>query len=114
MSDYLMFYDDMKSFNHHIAGIVDNKDDMKTIVFAVKMYGYGCRIVFDRVIPYPMDISIPLDSRIVKIFKHNYYGDDVTDKDIRSYYQDLSIKYGIPPLHLDSLLRIKYWDLIKI
>lgn len=105
----------MKIFNNHIATIVGNKDSMKTIVFATKMYGYGCRIVFDYTVPYSMDIQIPVDSRIIKIFKYNYHGDnDATDKSIRSYYRDLSLKYNIPPLHLDSLLRIKYWDLIKI
>lgn len=111
--DYERLYTDMKSFNHQIASITSNKQDMKTIVFATKMYGYGCRIVFDTFVPYPTDIDIPLDSRIIKIFEHNTRLDKYTNHDIRSYYKDLSIRHSIPPLHLDSLLWIKYWDLLK-
>lgn len=113
ISDYIKYYNDMTDFNHKIADIVGNKHDMKTIVFAIKMYGYGARIVFDRLLPYPMDIQIPVDSRITKIFVRNTGSDNYTDKTIRSYYQDLSSKYNIPPLHLDSLLWIKYRDLLK-
>lgn len=113
ISDYQKFYKEMKNFNSKIADITGNKDNAKTIVFATKMYGYGSRIVFDQMTLYPMDIQIPLDSRITKIFAYNNHCDRYIDKDIRAYYQDLSLKYNIPPLHLDSLLWIKYWDILK-
>jgi DNA-(apurinic or apyrimidinic site) lyase len=39
------------------------------MVFAVKMFGYGARIVIEKFIPYPMSIGIPVDSRIRKIYE---------------------------------------------
>jgi N-glycosylase/DNA lyase len=49
----------------------------------------------------PFEIEIPIDSRLEKIYtKYN-----VDPKiHIRSFYQQLSQKTGIPPLHLDGII----------
>jgi len=80
------------------------------MVFAVKMFGYGARIVFGKLITYPLSIPIPVDSRIRKISKLSKIGKlgkKLTDKEIQKYFQKLAEKFKIPPLHLDSLLRVK-------
>jgi DNA-(apurinic or apyrimidinic site) lyase len=43
------------------------KNADKTMTFAIKMFGYGARVVFDKFVKYPMNIKIPVDSRIMKI-----------------------------------------------
>lgn len=62
------YYQNMLNLRNIIAQSMDCKPDAKTIVFAVKMFGYGARIVFGRFVPYPNEIPIPVDSRIRKIY----------------------------------------------
>jgi N-glycosylase/DNA lyase len=69
-----------------------------------------------------MEISIPIDSRIKKIYltmtpfvKGEMKGDflhNITDTQIQAYFQNLSKKYNIAPLHLDSILWLDYWSKI--
>jgi len=70
----------------------------KTVVFSVKMFGYACRIVFKKFIAYPFEIDIPLDNRIIKFTKR------FTDKDFLDFWREVSVKSGVPPLHIDSIL----------
>jgi len=70
----------------------------KTVIFAVKMFGYSCRIIFREFIVYPFEIDIPLDSRIIK------FTQKFTNKDFLGFWRDISIKSGVPPLHIDSIL----------
>lgn len=60
----------MFEFNAKIAQIMNQKQDAKTIVFTTKMFGYGARIVFEKIIKYPFEIQIPLDSRLTRIYFH--------------------------------------------
>lgn len=113
IEDYISYHDDMKKLNTKLSGLLWNKEDMKTVVFAVKMFGYGARIVFDKVVHYPMDIEIPIDSRLTKIYLyhlkiHNKLLDQKNTKEVKKFYKDISLKIAIPPLHLDSLLWIVY------
>lgn len=102
MADY---YDNMEILLEKMVDIMWMKNADKTMTFAIKMFGYGARVVFDKFVKYPMDIKIPVDSRITKIWEKF----DIEGKDIQDYLQWISEKYSIPPLHLDSLLWIKLW-----
>ncbi len=43
----------------------------KTITLAVKMFGYAARIVTGKFVLYPMDVQIPVDSRLRQIYVYN-------------------------------------------
>ncbi|HKL44149.1 MAG TPA: N-glycosylase/DNA lyase, partial [Candidatus Absconditabacterales bacterium] len=99
--------------NSLIAKIIKSKEDEITLTFATKMFGYAHEIVSGKQTIYPMSIQIPLDSRLKKIYKTNTpfigKGDrGFENKTIQSYFQNLSQKHNIPPLHLDSILRLDY------
>lgn len=102
------YYKDMNSLNEFLAQMMDQKKDAKTIVFAVKMFAYWARIVFDNIISYPFEISIPIDARLIKIYQISTWKFDVNNKEIKLFFENLSQKYNIPPLHLDTLLWLKY------
>jgi DNA-(apurinic or apyrimidinic site) lyase len=51
-----------------LAKIMNQKIDTKTIVFAVKMFSYGARNIYDF-ISYPKEICIPIDSRLTALFE---------------------------------------------
>jgi DNA-(apurinic or apyrimidinic site) lyase len=91
------YYHNMISLRDILAKTMNQKLDAKTIVFAVKMFGYSARNLFDFV-AYPFEISIPIDSRLTKIFeKYN----DQTEININTFYQNISKNLKIVPLHLD-------------
>ncbi|MEM1700473.1 MAG: N-glycosylase/DNA lyase [Candidatus Anstonellales archaeon] len=75
----------------------------KTIFFAVKMYGYGARIVSKQFIPYPTSIPIPVDSRVRKITER------IGGSDPERFWQEVSHQTGVPPLHIDSII----WPLLS-
>jgi len=104
------FYSDMVWLNNFLAQMMDQKKDAKTITFAVKMFGYWARIVFGEIISYPFDINIPIDSRLIKIYQQNTWKIIIKNKEIQDFFANLSLKYKIPPLHLDTILRLKYRD----
>jgi len=132
---YLNYYENMNILWKKISITMDSNMDAKTIVFAVKMFGYGARIVFDKLIYYPFDIPIPLDSRIYKIYQiiqnsENYFDENtisknkfeyedqqkqskmktkkISDQQIYDFFFEISKKYKIPSLHLDSYFWQKY------
>ena len=107
--DYEYFYNDMKSLLQYIMSTTKATSISKTAVFAIKIFGYGARRVYDDLKIFPMDISIPLDSRLRKIWKLEL--GEVRDTDLLNWFNELWKKHGIPPLHLDSLLRIEYWNI---
>lgn len=84
----------------------------KTITLAVKMFGYAARIVTSRFVIYPMDVQIPVDSRLRQIYVYNMKK-DVDEKKIQDYFQGLAEEFQVPPLHLDSLLWIDYREKMK-
>jgi len=97
----LEYYQDMVKLFENIKKTL--KSDGKTTCFAVKMFGYWARVVFEEFIYYPDTIQIPIDSRLQKI-----YSLQNTNLDIKSFFDKISNDNKIPALHLDSLLRIDY------
>ncbi|MFZ5341292.1 MAG: N-glycosylase/DNA lyase [Patescibacteria group bacterium] len=63
------YYENMSELNKDLARIFSQKLDAKTITFAVKMFGYASRIVHKNIIFYPSNITIPIDSRLIKIYE---------------------------------------------
>jgi len=92
------YYKDMKRLRDDINKSLNVRNYSKTVVFSVKMFGYACRIIFKDFIAYPFEIDIPLDNRIIKFTKR------FTDKDFLYFWRDISLKSGVPPLHIDSIL----------
>lgn len=73
----------------------------KTVLFTLKMFGYGRRHIYgDRA--FPMDIPIPVDSRIRRI-SQRIWG-PLNDKEIQAKWSDVAAETGIPPLHWDTLI----------
>lgn len=102
-------YQNMIDLNKWLWIIMNQELTSKTIVFAVKMFGYWARFIFNKFIPYPFEIQIPVDSRIEKIYMERTWKDKFTKKEVMDFYLQLSKTYNIPPLHLDWLLWIEYW-----
>jgi len=92
------YYLNMNLFRDSVAKELNTKKESKTVVFAVKMFGYASRIVFKKFIPYPYEIEIPKDSRIEKYTKR------FTDDNVIKFWNDISKETEIPPLHIDSIL----------
>ncbi|MCT4616846.1 MAG: N-glycosylase/DNA lyase [Candidatus Gracilibacteria bacterium] len=102
------FYNNMDKMGECLADKMKQKNTDKTIVFAIKMFGYAGRNIWGFK-AFPYNISIPIDSRITKIY--NKYNKD-SSLNINSFYKILSEKLGVSPLHLDSLLWINSDKLI--
>ncbi|MDD2907641.1 MAG: N-glycosylase/DNA lyase [Candidatus Gracilibacteria bacterium] len=102
------FYSHMLELRDILANIMNQKKDAKTIVFAVKMFGYIARNIY-VFIPYPKEIFIPIDSRLTNLFEK--YKEDYTD--INKFYLDLSIVLDIALLHLDAIVWINYEELMS-
>lgn len=109
---FLNHYQDMNWLLNKISQIMERPSDSKTLTFTIKMFGYWARIIFNKIIYYPGCINIPIDSRLKKIYEINTnqkLSNNIKDKKmIAKYFAELSNKYQIPPLHLDSILRIDY------
>ncbi|MFZ2150997.1 MAG: N-glycosylase/DNA lyase [Candidatus Absconditicoccaceae bacterium] len=110
---FLNYYQNMNGLLSKISQIMDRPADSKTLTFTVKMFGYGSRIIFEKIVYYPHQIKIPIDSRLKKIYEINTGKkllNNIADKKlIGKYFEDLSKKHNIPALHLDSILWIDYW-----
>lgn len=94
------YYENMTKLRDDLAKIMKQKKDAKTIVFAVKMFSYWARNCFSKLVKFPDDIVVPVDSRLTKIFEK--YKGEYTD--INKFYFGLSKKLKIPELHLDAIL----------
>lgn len=103
------YYETMSELRKKLSDAMKQDPHNKTMAFAIKMYGYATRIVTRKFINYPMDIAIPLDSRLraIAIQQDKQY-ETAIDREIILYYQWLAEYYQIPPLHLDSLIWIDY------
>jgi len=86
---------------HKIAKTLNTSADAKTVVFAIKMFNYACRIMFNRDYILPFEISIPVDIRIRRISER--LGVSIN---IVGFWNEIAKIVNIPPLHLDSLLWI--------
>lgn len=104
------FYENMEKLCEKLAKTMNQKTTDKTIVFAVKMFSYWARNYFDKFIEFPFSISIPIDSRLTNLYET--YNED-KDLKIDTFYDILSQKTNISPLHLDAVLWVNYDKLIK-
>lgn len=93
------YYKNMEVLRKKLENILQTTG--KTIYFAVKMYGYGARILTKKFIPYPYSIPIPYDLRLSKLSEYlNIKKED---------WEKISIVSKVPPLHIDSIL----WPLLS-
>jgi len=107
------FWNDLEELNDLVSKTMKVKKESKTNVFSVKMFWYAYEIISWKETIYPMDVQIPVDSRIKKIYINSLSkkekANSINSTDIQNYFQTLSKKYNIPPLHLDSILWLDYW-----
>ncbi|AMQ17746.1 N-glycosylase/DNA lyase [Thermococcus peptonophilus] len=92
------YFEDMVGLRNDIAEVLGSPKTAKTVVFAVKMFGYAGRIAFGDFVPYPMEIDIPEDVRI------KAYTERITNEPPVSFWRKVAEETGIPPLHIDSIL----------
>lgn len=111
--DFFSYYNNLEELNKILAKIMNTQLYSKTIVFAIKMFGYACSIISWKDIYYPMSINIPVDSRLKKIYKLNENKDPINELEICDYFWNLSKKFQIPPLDLDAILWLDYRKTIK-
>ena len=113
------FYENMKILLNILSKIMNQKLDAKTIIFAIKMFSYWARNIFDFK-KFSREINIPIDSRLEKLYKkysfHSISFEEkkiIKNKEIKKFYSELSKKLDIPLLHLDAILWVNYEKLIK-
>ncbi|AAL81028.1 N-glycosylase [Pyrococcus furiosus DSM 3638] len=102
LKDLEGYYKNMKMLWKALIKIMGSREDSKTIVFTVKMFGYASRIAFSRFIPYPMEIPIPEDLRIKSVTSK------LTQEKPTKFWMKIGQESGVPPLHIDSLI----WPLL--
>jgi len=96
-------YHNMKGLRDLLAKFMRQDPGAKTIVFAVKIFAYSMRASGSEFVPFPMEIDIPLDSRIQRLTARlGILGDP------KIFWRRVAMSSGIPPLHLDSVL----WTLL--
>lgn len=98
------YYNNMQKLQKDLATEMWQIPTAKTIVFSIKMLGYGARIRFWETKLFPKEINIPLDSRLQNIYKKHKWNYQFATE----FYHDLSEKLDIPPLHLDAILWCNY------
>ena len=92
------YYSDMLKLRDDLAKALNSKKDAKTVVFAVKMFGYAARISFNEFKAYPIGIPIPEDIRIMNYTKR------FTNEPSTNFWNRIAKEVGIPPLHIDSIV----------
>jgi len=115
------YYENMEELVDKLAKTMNQKKDAKTIVFAVKMFSYWARNAFDRLVYFPENIAIPIDSRLENLYERYCEYPPLTPpykgggqaQEIKKFYFDLSKKLNIPELHLDAIVWVNYEELIK-
>lgn len=103
------YYENMDILQSILAKTMNQKPTDKTIVFAVKMFSYASRNYFQNIIHFPFTVSIPIDSRLTKLY--DIYNTDENLK-IDNFYELLAQKTWLPPLHLDAVLWVNFEKLI--
>jgi DNA-(apurinic or apyrimidinic site) lyase len=109
----LKYHNDLEKLNKILAKTMWTKIHSKTIVFAIKMFGYAYTIISWKEINYPTNINIPVDSRLKKIYSLNTNKETTNEIEICKYFNKLSQNFNIPPLDLDTILRLDYRKTIK-
>ncbi len=107
------FYKNMDKLVLDLSKIMNQKQDAKTIVFAVKMFSYWARNVFEYLEYFPKNIMIPIDSRLENLYKKYENIENINTKKIKDFYIKLSKQLKIPLLHLDAILWLNYDELMK-
>ncbi|WP_297488152.1 N-glycosylase/DNA lyase [Thermococcus sp.] len=92
------YFDGMIRLREDLAMTLGSSKSAKTVVFAVKMFGYAGRIAFGEFVPYPMGVEIPADVRINAYTKH------ITNEPPVNFWNRIAEETGVPPLHIDSIL----------
>ena len=109
------YYKNMDLLALELSKTMNQKIDAKTIVFAVKMFSYWARNIYDFQY-FPENLMIPIDSRLENLYKKYENVDDeikINIKEIKNFYINLSKTLNIPLLHLDAILWVNYDELIK-
>lgn len=96
---------------HQIAIHMKQNPDSKTIVYTIKMLSYWVRIIKNRDIILPFEITIPIDSRLTKIYELFNTNKKISIKD---FYTQISKKTNIPPIHLDGILWTNYKEILTL
>ena len=106
------YYKNMDKLILDLSKVMNQKADAKTIVFAVKIFSYWSRNIYDFQY-FPENIMIPIDSRLENLYKK--YENPLTPLPggIKEFYINLSKKLNIPLLHLDAIVWVNYDELIK-
>lgn len=102
------YYSNMVNLRDELSKEMNQNINAKTIVFAIKMFSYWARNIYEFII-FPKWIFLPIDSRLKQVFelyKCNYTSID-------EFYIDLSKKLNIPMLHLDWIVWTLYQELLK-
>lgn len=112
------YYENMLELRDDLAKILwisnaqlKKNEGTKTLNFAVKMFAYGARNLdwYGGFRQFPVEIWIPIDSRLEQIYQK--YGWNYSD--INWFYRDLAMKLGIAPLHLDGILWVNFTSLLN-
>ena len=106
------FYKNMDELVLVLSKVMKQKIDAKTIVFAVKMFSYWARNIYDFEY-FQKNIMIPIDSRLENLYKKYNDIENINTQQIKEFYINLSKKINIPLLHLDAILWVNYDELIK-
>ena len=109
-SKQMMYYRDMSLLRDDLSTSMKQPKNAKTIVFAIKIFGYAARIHFGEFITFPTEIPIPIDSRLKRIYREL---NPDPNKTIESFYAQISDQLGLAPLHLDVILWLDSDLLIK-
>ncbi len=94
------YYADMLSLAESLASTMRQKLTDKTILFAIKMFGYAGRVAYGKVVSYPQELSAPIDSRLIKLAPKGLKN----STEVKEFYNKVAHELQIPPLHLDAIL----------
>ena len=110
--NFEFYFENLVDFNTTVSQIMEQKSEAKTIVFATKMFNYWSRLILNKIIYFPFEIKIPLDSRLTNLYNISFQK-KWKPTQILNFYQNLSETLKIPPLHLDSILRVNYEKILN-
>ena len=135
LDSYKEWYHDMNIFHRKICDKLWADIYAKTPLFATKMFWYIYRSIDsisrdEYICPeytytpkknkqiYPSNLSIPLDSRLKQIYIAIHWPIDSKNPKQQNeyiiwYFDKLGNDHGVAPLHLDSLLWLKYREIIN-
>ncbi|WP_456426350.1 N-glycosylase/DNA lyase [Desulfurobacterium sp.] len=87
---------DIKGLLDKLSKALKQRKDAKTVVFAIKMFIYACRTMYDENLTAPKGIFIPMDSRIRSISED------------KNFWKRLEEETGIPLIHIDAVLWLSH------